>query len=147
MKYSNFLACLLLCLSIVLLCACDDAAGTVIKMELTQDYDSQDPFINEKLIYVSDDMDALDLDVSFQMRGESGVLEIADNETGEVLWSDSWDGNTPETKFTVSLSDLDKEKEYVVRFTGTKIEHAKVVITSQSSLVKERERPAKPDKG
>lgn len=96
---------------------------------------------NEKLFYVDENIDTLNLDVSFQMEGESGVLEIADNETKQVIWSDTWNGNVESTTFTITLDDLDKEKEYIVRFTGTKI-----VITSENNLVKERERPQKPSK-
>ena len=132
----------------MLLGACSGVAvKTVIEMELTQSYDTQDPFIHEKLIYVSKDMDVLELSVSFEMKGESGVLEIADNETKQVLWSDSWEEDVDRTEFLVSLDHLQAEKEYVARFTGTKIEHAKIVITSSSSLVKERERPQKVSKG
>lgn len=136
----------LLFFALTLLSSCSNAASTIIEMELTQDYDSEDPFINEKLIYVSDNVDNLSLDVSFQMEGESGILEIADNETKQVLWSNTWDGTVESTTFTISLDNLEKEKEYVVRFTGTGIKDAKIVITSENSLVKEQARPKKSSK-
>ncbi len=140
--------CIAVVLAAALLASCGSAAAkTTIEMELTKNYDTSDPFVNAKLIYVSADMDSLDLDASFQMRGESGTLEIVDRETGDVIWTDAWDGTVGETKFTITLANLEKEKEYVIRFTGTKIDYAKIVITSESSLVKERERPQRPNKG
>lgn len=73
------------------------------------------------------------------MKGESGLLEIVDNETGEVFWSDTWKGEVDKTSFSILLESLEKEREYVIRFTGTKITYIKIVITSESKLVKERE--------
>lgn len=138
---------LLLC-AFFLLSGCTGAAvSTSIQMELTNSYDTSDPFINEKLFYVDKNIDALELDISFQMEGESGVLEITDNETKRVIWSDTWSGDVDETKLIVSLDTIEKGKEYVIRFTGTKIKYTKIVITSEDNLVKEREMPLKPDRG
>lgn len=119
--------------------------STLMQMELTNDYDTSDPF-NEKLFYVDEDIDVLELNIFFQMEGKSGVLEIADNETKQVLWSDVWDRDVDETKFTVSLDTIEKGKEYVIRFTGTKIIYAKIVISSQNNLVKERGKLLKLDR-
>lgn len=130
----------------MLLSACSAPAGTLIEMEMTGSYDDSSPFINEKLFYVSDDAETLALDVSFEMEGESATLEIADNETGQVVWSDTWNGDTAKTDFSVALDDLEKEKDYVVRLTGHGISHARVVITSRDNLAKELERPRHPDR-
>lgn len=149
MKNNKIIVCFMLILAIALLSSCNSVSGKtkmVIEMELTSNYDNNEPFINEKLIYVSDNIDALNLDVSFQMKGESGTLEIADNETQQVLWSNAWNGDIEKTKFIISLDKLDKEKEYVIRFIGTKISYAKIVITSESSLIKERDKPIKPNR-
>lgn len=132
---------LLLC-TLLLLSGCTEITSpTLIQMELTSDYDTSDPFINEKLFCVDENLDILELDISLQMKGGSGILEIADNKTKQVIWSDTWDGDVDKTKFAVSLDDIEKEKEYVIRFTGIKIKYAKVVITSKDNLVKEREKP------
>lgn len=149
MKNNRIAVCFIFILILSLLSSCSNIAEslpvqTIIEMELTQNYDNADPFINEKLVYVSDSVDTLNLDVSFQMEGESGILEIADNETKQVIWSYTWNEDVDNTAFTISLDDLDKENEYVVRFIGTKIKYAKITITSKNSLVKEREQPQKP---
>ena len=137
---------MILVLIIVLSTSCVGAtAPTVIEMEMTRDYSDSNPFINEKLFYVSTDIDSVDFDVDFHMEGESGLLEIADNETKEVIWNKEWSENVDD-KFTISLSDLEKDKEYVIRLTCTEVENAKLVMTSDSRLVKEREKPLKPDK-
>lgn len=138
------IVCLIFVMVAVLCASCGAAGGTVIEMEMTNYYDSSEPFINEKLFFVSDDIDTLYLDVSFEMKGESCRLEIADNVSGEIFWSEAWSGDIEKTSFSISLDALDKEKEYVVRLIAKKIEHAKIVITSESSLVKERERPLRP---
>lgn len=132
---------LLLC-TLLLLSGCTEITSpTLIQMELTSDYDTSDPFINEKLFCVDENLDILELDISLQMKGGSGILEIADNKTKQVIWSDTRDGDVDKTKFAVSLDAIEKEKEYVIRFTGIKIKYAKVVITSKDNLVKEREKP------
>lgn len=112
---------------------------TEIELELTENYDTNDPFVHEKLFYVSDDSETLDLDMSFQMEGESGEVEIANNKTGEVFWSDVWEGKVEPTVFTATLHNLKKECEYVIRFTGMKIKYARVLVTSESPLFRERE--------
>lgn len=89
----------------------------------------------------------MSLEVAFEMKGESGLLEIADVETGKVFWSDAWEGEIGKTFFSILLKSLEKEREYVIRFTDTKITHTKIVIASESKLVKECEQPAKPNKG
>ena len=112
-----------------------------IDMTLTKDWDNVDPFIDERLFYVTKDVDSLELNIIFQMKGESGLLEIADNNSDEVLWSNSWNSSVGNTSLTASLKSLQKEKEYVIRFTGTKIEYANIVAASESDLIKERTRP------
>lgn len=137
---------LLLCILFALSGCTVTTSSTLIEMELTEHYDNSDPFIHEKLFYVDEDIDVLELNISFQMEGESGILEIIQNETKQVAWSDTWDGDVDKTTFTVSLDAIEKGKEYVIRFTGTKIKYAKIVITSENNLVKEREKPLKPDR-
>lgn len=137
---------LLLCALLLMGCS-EMGAKSILEMEMTANYDTSDPFVNEKLIYVSEDVDVLELGASFQMKGESGLLEIADNETKEVVWSKRWDESVELNNYLIALDSLEKDKEYVIRFTGTKIQYAKLVITSESKLVKERERPQKPNKG
>ena len=75
--------------------------------------------------------------------GESGIVEIKDRIAGEVLWSNTWNENASGKTVTVSLNNLQKEKEYDVRFTGTKINHAVVNVTFESELVQEKSRPSK----
>lgn len=115
---------------------------TVMEMELSKGYDDADPFINERLFFVTKDVDSLDFQTSFLMECESGLLEIADNETKEIIWSKAWKDKADEN-FKITLSNLKDEKEYVIRLTCTKVKQAKLVMTSDSSLVQERERPRK----
>lgn len=141
MKRIRVAVCFLLFFAVCLVTSCGGAKGTVIEMELTENYSDSDPFVHAKLFYVTGDVDSLKLDISLQMEGESGCLEIADRETDEVLWSDSWKGQVAPTTFAVTLERLKKEKKYVIRFTGTKIKYAKIVVISDHSLIKERARP------
>ena len=108
----------------------DTEDKVTIEMKLDENYDDTDPFINERLFCVSEDLDTLTAEVTFEMDGESGILEVKNNKTNEVLWSNS-----------ISLKDLKKDDEYVVCFTGTKINQATIEITFESELVQEREKP------
>lgn len=135
---------LLLCSLLLLLWVRAKSHTTIkfkTKMELTQDYDDSDPFIDERLFYLTDSIDSLTLDISLQLEGESGVLEIEDNKTKQVLWKDNWKENIENATVTASLDSPQKDREYVIRFTGTKIKHAKIVITSNNNLIKERTKP------
>lgn len=121
----------------------EEAQKTVLEMEMNANYSSSDPFENGRLFCVSEDIETLDVEVYFQMDGESGIVEIKDRNADEVLWSNTWDENASGDTVTVSLNNLQKEKEYVVRFTGTKINHAVVKVAFESELVQEKSRPSK----
>lgn len=143
-------------LSVVSLMACQNANGnqskvtdtertekTVLEMEMDANYDSSDPFENGLLFCVTENIETLDAEVSVQMDGERGVVEIKDRNADEVLWSNTWEENVSGDTVTVSLNHLQKEKDYVVRFTGTKINHAVVTCAFESELVQEKARPSK----
>lgn len=117
---------------------------TVIEMELTKDYDVTEPFVNARLFASSADLDVLEATATCQLDGESGILEIKEQETGLVLWEKSWDESIDHDTFTLSLNQVVKDKEYAIYFTGTKINSAKVTITFENSFIQERERPLHP---
>lgn len=119
-----------------------DTEKTVLEMEMDANYSNSDPFENGLLFCVSEDVEALDAEVSFQMDGESGIVEIKDRNADEILWSKSWDESIGDDTFTITLEDLQKEEEYVVRFTGTKIDYAVVKVSFDSDLVQEKTRPS-----
>lgn len=121
----------------------EETRKTVLEMEMNENYSSSDPFENGRLFCVSENIETLDVEVYFQMDGESGIVEIKDRNADEVLWSNTWTDNVSGDTVTVSLNNLQKEKEYVVRFTGTKINYALVKVTFESELVKEKSRPSK----
>ena len=112
-----------------------------INMELTENYDDPDPFIDERLFYVTKDMDTLQLNLLYKMKGEEGILEIADNKTGDVLWMSIWHGTVDTATTAAQLKKLETDKEYMIRFTGTKIEYAAITAVSDSDKIQERERP------
>ncbi|MCJ7855667.1 DUF4624 domain-containing lipoprotein [Lachnospiraceae bacterium NSJ-143] len=116
---------------------------TALEMEMDANYSDSDPFENGLLFCVSDDMETLDAEVYFQMDGESGIVEIKDRNADEILWSKIWDENVSDDTFTITLENLQKEKDYVVRFTGTKINYAVVKVSFDSDLVQEKTRPSK----
>lgn len=124
----------------------DNHSPFVIEMELTSNYDDADPFVNEQLFYVSEDVDSVDFEAYLQMKSETCLLEIADNETKEVMieifWSEGFNASGEDKEY-ITLVDLDKEKEYVIRLTCTEVENVKLVMTSDNSLVKVREQPQK----
>ena len=109
---------------------------------MTSDYDTTDPFVNEKLFSISDDVDSINFEVSVHMKCERSLLEIADNETKEIIWDKSWNDSADE-ELDISLNNLDKEKEYVIRLTCSKVEHAEAVIAFDSSLVEDVVMPRK----
>lgn len=121
----------------------EETQKTVLEMEMNANYSNSDPFENGRLFCVSENIETLDAEVYFQMDGERGIVEIKDRNSDEVLWSNTWDENVNGDTLSVSLNNLQNEKEYVVRFTGTKINHAVVKVTFESELVQEKSRPSK----
>ncbi len=138
-------------MSVVSLTACPKSNDTntqstkkmVIEMEMDANYSPTDPFENGRLFCVSEDVEALELEVNFQMDGESGLVEIKDRAADKALWSNTWNENVSGDTLKISLGQLQKDKEYVVRFSGTKINHALVQVTFESDLVYEKTRPSK----
>lgn len=118
-----------------------NATNTIIEMALDEGYDDIDPFIDERLFCVSDNLDTLIAQGNLEMDGENGILEVKNNKTKEVLWSSTWEGNVQSEAFSISLENLKKEDEYVVCFTGTRINHATIEIAFESDFVQEREKP------
>ena len=121
----------------------EETKKTILEMEMNANYSPSDPFENGRLFCVSEDIETLDAEVYFQMDGESGIVEIKDRDADEVLWSNTWDENVSGDTVTVSLNNLQEDKEYVVRFTGTKINYAVIKVTFESELVQEKSRPSK----
>ena len=78
-----------------------------------------------------------------EMDGEKGILEIKNNKTNEILWSNTWDGAVELTTFSISLDNLKKDDEYAVCFTGTGIKNTIISISFENDYVKEREKPLK----
>lgn len=116
-------------------------AAASIQMELDAHYDDADPFVNEKLFCVSEDLDTLTAKGTLDLEGGTGLLEIKNNKTNEVLWSRTWETDAPEETFSIALENLKKDEEYVVCFTGTGITHAAIQVTFDSDVVQEREKP------
>lgn len=121
----------------------EETHKTVLEMEMNANYSTSDPFENGRLFCVSEDIETLYAEVYFQMDGGSGIVEIKDRNADGVLWSNTWNEDVSGDTATVYLYNLQKEKEYVVRFTGTKINHAVVKVTFDSELVQEKTRPSK----
>ena len=121
----------------------EETKKNILEMEMNSNYSNSDPFENGRLFCVSEDIENLDVEVYFQMDGESGIVEIKDRNADEVLWSNTWDENVSADIVTVSLNNLQKEEEYVVLFSGTKINYALVKVTFESKLVQEKSRPPK----
>lgn len=132
-------------LSIMSLAACQQgqAETLALVMELDANYDDADPFVDERLFYVSKDLDRLEAEGTIRLEGADGILAIKNNQTDEILWQKTWTERTDEERFSISLENVQKDNEYALSFTGTQIEHAKITVTFASPLVKERERPAK----
>ena len=131
-----------LVLLLSLLSACSSSRSPfVIDMELTSDYADTDPFVIEQLFSVSADAESVDFKGDLQMKSETCTLQIADNETDEPLielfWRESFN-ESGEDREDITLYDLVKDKEYVVRLTCTEVENVKFVLTSDSNLVKTR---------
>lgn len=120
----------------------EEAGKTTIQMEMDENYDVADPFVNARLFRVTEDMDALDAEVAFEMDGKSGTVEIKNHATDAVLWRNTWDGDAAHETLAISLADVQKGEEYAVWFTGTEITHAAVTVTFESGGVEEQVRPA-----
>ncbi|WP_419025625.1 DUF4624 family lipoprotein [Emergencia sp.] len=118
-----------------------DGNELTIKMELDQGYDDTEPFVNEKLFSVSDDMETFIAEGTLRLDGKSVILEVKNNKTKEVLWSSTWDGEVQSDTFSISLNNVKKDDEYVVCLTGRKINYAALEITFDGDFVQERERP------
>ena len=116
--------------------------GISVKMCIRdRDYSDTDPFVNEILFCVSEDLEDLNAMGTLEMDGERIILEVKNNKTNEVLWSNTWNGAVRSESFLISLGSLTKDNEYVICLTGTKINYAAAGITFDSNFVQERVKP------
>lgn len=137
-KLGIFFLCYLFLLSG---CQADNRNDTSIfqlELHLSKDYDDKDPFVDERLFYVEKDMEQVQLNFQIKMKGSSGLLEIADNDSEEVFWQENW--NTQLDSKKECILNLKKDIEYVIRFKGTGIQHADITMSSKHQL-KERSKP------
>lgn len=125
------------------LLADEESGYVVLQMEMDENYSDSDPFENGRLFCVSEDVANVDAEVFYNMNGESGTVEIKERNHDEILWTHTWEADVNDTVFPISISSLQKGKEYVVRFTGTKIKHAIVKVTFDSDVIQEKDRPSK----
>lgn len=128
--------------ALLLISGCTKKMNDIV-MELDKDYSSEEPFVNESLFYVTESMEELPLEITFQMDGKDCVVEIADNNSNEVFWNETWHGKVDETKFTITLEHADKDIEYVIRMIGNDINTAKVIVAGN---INERVKPLNKNK-
>ena len=130
--------------ALLLFTGCDSNAvmkNFEMEMDITEDYDDNDPFIDERLFYVTENVDELKIDFEINFDGVEGVLEIADNKHKNIIWETAFNETTNNLKLTAALSSLENDKEYVIRFIGYDIKKVEIVMTSESAVIKEREKP------
>lgn len=123
--------------ALLLISGCTKKMNDIV-MELDKDYSSEEPFVNESLFFVTESTDELPLEITFEMEGTDCIVEIADNESKEVFWKETWHGKVEQTKFKITLDPVDKDIEYVIRLIGNEIITAKVVVAWD---INERTRP------
>lgn len=96
-------------ISMIALTSCKSTSdGVKIEIQLNGNYDDTEPFVHEKLFYLSKDLETLTAKCELETDGERGVLEVKDNKADEVFRSNSWDGAVELTPFSVSLDNLKK---------------------------------------
>lgn len=118
-----------------------DKNPLVLEMDMEEHYSPIEPFENGRIFCVSEDLDTLKVELTYQMDGESGSVELVDRSADKVLWGNTWKGDISQDSVSISLENLKKEKEYAVQFTGMKIKHANVKLIFPSELVQEKEMP------
>ena len=114
-----------------------------INMELTQNYDKSEPFIDERLFVVTKDTASLQLTIDIQSLADTSLLEIIDTNTKDILWYREWDQQITATTISVSLSNLVSQKEYLIRFSGTGVKSTNISITSDDSNIQTKQRPSR----
>ncbi len=114
----------------------------VVEMDLTGNSAGPDPVVSERPFSVSDNVDSVDFEAYLQMKSETCTLQLADkasqNPMVEISWQESFN-NSGRDKENITLYDLDKDKEYVIRLTCAQVEDVKLAVTSDNSLVTARE--------
>lgn len=139
-RFSLSLCSLLLALLLFTACG-GKTEAVVLELELNENYSDADPFINAKLFTVTEDVESLQMELRYQMEVENGLLEIADRETGEPLWSVALTGLVDEHTETISIGGLKKGREYLLQFTGSKVKDAHIRLLLDNPAVQEMARP------
>lgn len=70
------------------------------------------------LFYAIEDIDHTEITGEIDMEAASGLLEVIDRESEEVLWTKVWDKSTV-SSFTIPLEHIQKDHEYTLQFSAT----------------------------
>lgn len=97
---------------------------------------------DERLFFVTRDVDALELDFIIDAGG-SGTLQAADQDTGEIIWQSDI---TESAVLTQRIGPLKKERNYAIRFAGTASEYWKITVSSRCEDIRERIHAAQADR-
>lgn len=106
-----------------------DTGKAIMEMELDRRTDEPELYTYGRLFCVSEDMDTLTVKIMLEMDGKRKTLEVKNNKTNEVLWSDTWEGMIESEMISIPLKNLKKDEEYTIYVTGRKVRNAAIEIT------------------
>lgn len=110
------------------------------KIEFSFNTSSPSNSSNEKTIYIKNDMDKLELNFELKIDSGNAIIQVLNASNNEVLWNNSYQ---EDSKFKIELNDIKADSEYLFKIETTQSKKVKLIITSNSKLVRDKEKPGK----
>lgn len=115
-----------------------DEPHFLMTLSLERGYDEMLPFVNERCFYVTEDSSDVVFHLSMRCSGKAFSLEIAERDSGTVLWKQA---GSALVMADAAISPLYADRDYVVRLVGTADGDAFVQVDSDSPVLRERVAP------
>lgn len=127
---------LLLFLIILSLTACSSGSGT--RMEFSFNTKTPADSYDEKFIYTNEDMDLLILNAELKIDTGEVTIQVQEISNDEIVWSENFN---KDTSFSIELTDIKADSEYLINIQSTQSQKVNLVITSNYKLVQNKEKP------
>lgn len=134
LRISTFLFLLIAILSLT---ACN-AKSTIMEFSFNTSTPSNSS--DEKIIYINNDMDKLELSVELKIDSGDATVEVLSISNDEVVWSDTYQ---EDSNFIIELYDVKANSEYLLKVETIQSKKVNLTITSDNNLIKDNEKPEK----
>lgn len=128
---------------LISLCSCSLFDNSATQMVFSFDTNEPSNYSSDsKILYINEDIEKLELNAELKTDSEDVTVQVIDF-NDEIIWSENYNNNS---NFKIELFDLKSESEYLLKVEARTSKNLKLTVTSETKLVKNKEKSDKPNK-